>query len=257
MPIHNWTRVDAGIFHDFHHSWIEEIKRILNRDLLGPDYYALSEQITGPFGPDVLTLKHPDSGGRSEPTGRGGGGTTVAETIPKVTFHIKDSPQWYAQKKRSVTVRHRSGDEMVAVIEIVSSGNKKNDAAFDTFVRKSRELLYAGIHLLLVDVYPPTSRDPEGIHPKVWGTDDDNTFHFDPDRPLTFASYIGGEGAQAFVEPAAVGEPAPSMPVFLAHSLFVTLPLDFTYTAAFDAVPARWRKVLTEKPKPKPRRKRK
>jgi hypothetical protein len=33
MPIHDWTRVDAGIFHDFHHSWIEEIKRALNRGL--------------------------------------------------------------------------------------------------------------------------------------------------------------------------------------------------------------------------------
>ncbi len=27
MPVHDWTRVEAGIFHDFHHAWIEEIKR--------------------------------------------------------------------------------------------------------------------------------------------------------------------------------------------------------------------------------------
>ena len=27
MPIHDWSRVDAGIFHDFHHAWIEQIKR--------------------------------------------------------------------------------------------------------------------------------------------------------------------------------------------------------------------------------------
>ena len=25
MPVHDWTRVEAGIFHAFHHSWIEEI----------------------------------------------------------------------------------------------------------------------------------------------------------------------------------------------------------------------------------------
>ena len=30
MPIHTWSRVDAGIFHDFHHAWIEQIKRLLN-----------------------------------------------------------------------------------------------------------------------------------------------------------------------------------------------------------------------------------
>jgi len=30
MPIHDWTRVEAGIFHLFHHAWITEIARALN-----------------------------------------------------------------------------------------------------------------------------------------------------------------------------------------------------------------------------------
>ena len=34
MPIHDWTRVDAGIFHAFHLSWIAEIARVLNRGQL-------------------------------------------------------------------------------------------------------------------------------------------------------------------------------------------------------------------------------
>ena len=50
MPIHDWTRVEAGIFHAFHHSWVEEIARALNRGLLPPDYYALPEQIAGGGG---------------------------------------------------------------------------------------------------------------------------------------------------------------------------------------------------------------
>jgi hypothetical protein len=37
MPIHDWTRVDAGIFIDFHHAWIKVIKRALNRGRLPPD----------------------------------------------------------------------------------------------------------------------------------------------------------------------------------------------------------------------------
>jgi len=44
MPIHDWSRVEAGIFHTFHHSWIEEIQRALNAGSLPPDYYALAEQ---------------------------------------------------------------------------------------------------------------------------------------------------------------------------------------------------------------------
>ena len=26
MPIHDWSRVDAGIFHDFHQAWTIEIR---------------------------------------------------------------------------------------------------------------------------------------------------------------------------------------------------------------------------------------
>ena len=30
MPAHDWTRVVAGIFHDFHLGWIQAIKIALN-----------------------------------------------------------------------------------------------------------------------------------------------------------------------------------------------------------------------------------
>jgi hypothetical protein len=56
MPIPDWSRVEAGIFHDFHHAWIEEIKRALNGGPLPGDYYALAEQHAAGFGPDLLTL---------------------------------------------------------------------------------------------------------------------------------------------------------------------------------------------------------
>ena len=42
MPIHDWTRVKAGIFHHFHHEWISEISRSINHRLRGTDYYALN-----------------------------------------------------------------------------------------------------------------------------------------------------------------------------------------------------------------------
>ena len=82
MPIHDWTRVNAGIFHDFHHSWIEEIKRALNRGLLPGEYYALAEQITGNLAPDVLTLHYPVSGSRSIESSPSSGGIAVASAPP-------------------------------------------------------------------------------------------------------------------------------------------------------------------------------
>lgn len=249
MPIHDWTKVPAGIFHDFHHEWISAIKHALNRGLLGPDYYAMAEQLAGGYGPDVLTLQHPDSKpprrkSRSQPRPQNGS-VAVQMPPPKTRFHITDEPKWYANKKKSVVVRHVSGHNVVAVLEIVSAGNKDSKTALEAFVRKARDLITGGIHLVLIDLFPPTARDPEGIHPLVWG-EDDTTFKFDRRKPLTCVSYVGGVGAQAFVEPVAVGDKLPDMPIFLTPTQYVEAPLEATYERALDAMPEYWRDVMKD-----------
>jgi hypothetical protein len=45
MPIHEWSRVFDGAFHDFHHVWIGELRNALNGGIVPPDYYAMAEQI--------------------------------------------------------------------------------------------------------------------------------------------------------------------------------------------------------------------
>ena len=40
----------------------------------------------------------------------------------------------------------------------------------------------------IVDLLPPGPRDPEGIHPAIWGEDSEDTFTFSADRPLTCAA---------------------------------------------------------------------
>ena len=56
MPVHDWTRVDAGLFHNFHQNWITFLCGALNTGVLPDNYYALAEQTIGPI-PDVLTLR--------------------------------------------------------------------------------------------------------------------------------------------------------------------------------------------------------
>jgi hypothetical protein len=56
MPIHDCTRVDAGVFHYFHFCWIRVIARHLNTGVLPGDYYAMGERHAMGFEPDVLTL---------------------------------------------------------------------------------------------------------------------------------------------------------------------------------------------------------
>jgi hypothetical protein len=45
MPIHDWTRVDAGLFHHFHQRWTSALCDALNTGGLPPDYFALIEQV--------------------------------------------------------------------------------------------------------------------------------------------------------------------------------------------------------------------
>ena len=44
MPMHNWKKVDAGLYHAFHHGWIGALCNALNSGIMPPDFYALAEQ---------------------------------------------------------------------------------------------------------------------------------------------------------------------------------------------------------------------
>lgn len=242
MPVHDWTRVDAGIFHDFHHEWISTIKRALNAGLLPPDHYALAEQIAGGLGPDVLTLQGPTNG--APPVGEPRAGITLAASPPQVWFRARTEIDMYAAKAKAVAIHHASNHRVVAMVEIVSPGNKNSRHGLRAFVEKAEELLRAGIHLLIVDLFPPSARDPQGIHKAIWDEFNDNNFTLPADRQLTLAAYTGGLCPEAFIEPTAVGAALAAMPLFLTPDEYIRVPLEPTYQAAWEAVPAFWRNVL-------------
>lgn len=245
MPIHDWTRVDAGIFHAFHHSWIEEIARALNRGILPDDYYALPEQHAAGFGPDVVTLQEDRNGNVAGPaatSGGSGGGLLLAP--PKVQPTAETDMAFYRRKQSTVTVRHVSGDEIVAIVEVVSPGNKASRNPLRALVQKAAQLLDQGIHLLVLDLLPPGKRDPQGIHNEIWEEIAGEEQPLSPDRPLTLAAYESGLTIKAYVVHVAVGGSLTDMPLFLEPEKAVEAPLEKTYAAAFDAVPRRWRRVL-------------
>jgi hypothetical protein len=242
MPMHDWTKVDAGIFHAFHHEWISEISRALNRGLLPSDYYALPEQQAAGFGPDVLTLQDQ----RVDEEGPTGGVTTTAalQTRPRTRFMAETDVEFYRRKKSSIAIRHVSGDRIVAILEIVSPGNKASKHAFWAFVDKACELLEHRIHLLIIDPFPPTRRDPNGVHAAIWEQVRDESFRVPEDKPLTFVAYECDDKTRAYIEVIGVGDALPDMALFLAPNACVKVPLEATYQTAFAVMPARWRKVL-------------
>jgi len=242
MPIHDWKRVEAGIFHDFHHAWIEEIKRVLNDRILPQDYYAMAEQQTPPFGPDGLALQSLVSDDSSTSTGNV---ATVPLTKPYAKITAQSDAEFLCRRKSIIAIRHISDDRIVAMIEIASPGNKAGKVVFQEFLNKVCSLLNRRIHLLLLDLFPPTRRDPHGIHASIWQLVEGDVEFLPPSgKPLTLVAYESSTTIKAFIEPVAVGEVLPDMPVILEPGGAVELLLEGTYQAAFAALPRRWRKVL-------------
>jgi hypothetical protein len=202
MPIHDWTRVRANQFHDFHQSWTIAIRNALNGGRLPPGYFAMVEQRAGGPEPDVVTLEL-----NEPPGGHPSGGVAVGVRPPRTRFVTRTPAVGYALRANRVTVRHPDGD-VVAVIEIVSPGNKGSRHAIHSFASKAVALLNANIHLLVVDLFPPGRRNPQGIHKVIWDHLHDEDFTLPPDKPLTAAAYAVGNDIVAYVEPLAVGDAA-------------------------------------------------
>jgi hypothetical protein len=246
MPIHDWNRVAPGIFHHFHHEWITEMVRALNGGILPDDHYALAEQQAAGFGPDVLTLQGTQA---DMDEGRSTEGPTPHDASlllapPKVRFSAESAGEFYRRKKSTIAVRHVSGDRVVAVVEVISPGNKGSKNAFKALIDKACELLEYKVHLLLLDLFPPTKRDPNGIHAALWEEITAEVFTPPPDKPLTLAAYESGLTVRAYIEPAAVGDVLTDMPLYVEPGAYVLVPLEATYAAAFAAVPRRWRDEL-------------
>lgn len=235
MPMHDWTTVEAGIYHDFHHEWISEIKRALNRGLLPENCYALAEQVAAGFGPDVLTLQ---DGGTPQEVLRDSSTLTLPHT-KHVAVHERG-----LRRSSRIAVRQVSDDRILSIIEIVSPGNKDSANAMLAFIHKASELLDQRIHLVILDPFPPGPRDPNGIHSAIWEDYAGAEFQLADNEPLTFVSYEAADTVRAFIETVAVGNPLPEMPLFLAPNFYIQLPLEAMYQAAWETVPARWQRVI-------------
>ena len=106
MPVHAWTRVTAGTFHDFHNAWITELRNALNGGVLPAGYYALGEQRSGDVSLDVLTLHAETAPLRrtSETAPDDTGMIAVAEQPSKVTLTLEAATDaaFYMARRRTL-----------------------------------------------------------------------------------------------------------------------------------------------------------
>lgn len=231
MPIHDWTRVSAGGYHTFHQDWVIEINRTLNRGVLPEGYSAYNDLRVIGREPDVVAIQN--YGGLNS------GGVAVREARPIVRqmAKVESDAAIYARKANQIVIREEFGT-VVAIIEVVSPGNKDSLRAFREFREKAVEFLRRGVNLIVIDLFPPSPRDPDGIHHAIWNELTDEPFEARPaDKPLTVASYDAGDDLTAYVDPVAIGDALPNAPLFLGPGWYVYVPLEKTYAASWDVCP--------------------
>jgi hypothetical protein len=150
----------------------------------------------------------------------------------------------YRARRRTLTIRHASGNRIVAFLEIVSPGNKDRTTSVQELANKVDAALVQGIHVMIVDLFPPGRFDPQGLHGAVWARYGTEEYVVPPAQPLTVCSYRAVVPVEAYIEHMAFGDPLPEMPLFLDVETYICAPLERTYQAAFQDMPAHLRDGL-------------
>jgi hypothetical protein len=247
MPIHDWTRVDAGIFHAFHLNWIAELNKALNGGLLPSGYYALPEQHASSSIPDLLTLHASPAVGKPLAPAPATGGLAVAEAPPNV--QRKQTVGAVARTwRRTLAIRHVCEHRLVAILEIVSPANKDRPRSVADFAGKIVAALAYGVHAFVVDLFPPGPHDSAGMHGVIWQRLEKTEEPYDlpDDDPLTLASYVAADPVDIYLEHPTVGASLREMPLFLRPDRYINVPLETTYQEAYRSMPAFWRDVLEQ-----------
>ncbi len=248
MPVHDWAKVDAGLFHHFHQSWTGRLCDALNGGVLPAGYSALIEAKVGGFEPDVLAVA-----GRAPTAPFPEGAVSVAESPPKVR-HVsrpESDASSYARRANRVTVRYRTS-RVVAMIELVSPGNKDRPAAVRNFVDKVVGFLTRGVNLLVIDLHGPSRYDPQGIYKLIWDEIREEPFELPRDKPMVLASCVGEPSPSAYVESLGAGDLLPEMPLFLDREVYVPIPLEATYDETWSRFPAEFRDDVRHPERPAP-----
>lgn len=245
MPIHDWTLVEDGIYHDFHTTWVVALRNQLNEGLLPKGYYALAEQHAGRYITDVLTLHASPEPLESPSLPPATGGVALAEAPPRLRLKQTVEPAALAQH-RSLAIRHVSGHRLIALLEIIPPANKDRAQSVAEFADKAVSALERGVHLLLVELFPPRRHDPQGLYGAILQRlmRSEEPYDLPPEAPLTVASYVAGPRIDVYLEHLAVGSALPEAPLFIRPDRYVNVPLESTYQASYRGMPSFWRDVL-------------
>jgi hypothetical protein len=220
--VHSWDELHGG--------WPMMIVRQLAEVLPEPYFAAPGVHLGTLYEVDVGTYRDPspDSGG----VGGNNGGTAVATYAPpKPTLTLE--PQLPNQDVYEVRIYDsRRNRRLVAAIEVVSPSNKARPETRAVFVAKAATLLKHGVCVSIVDVvstsyfnlYAELLNFVEGADPALG-----------EEPPPMYAATVRlrHEGLSrkmdAWYHPLTIGQPLPTLPIWLKETWAISLGLESSY----------------------------
>ena len=229
MPLRDHFRSPVNDTHSWdevHGQWPGEIVRDL-RDLLPSGFRAAPNVHLGSgFEVDVTTYESVTA-----PEGDDGGAATLTALSPTLTVEADLSGQ-DEYEVRIYDTEH--GRVLVAAIEIVSPSNKDRPGTREVFVGKLTTLLQQGVCVSIVDLVSARQANLYAELLTLLGHSDPSLGEPPPHlyavtlrarkRPKRRTSLL-----DAWFYPMVVGQVLPTIPIWLAPALRVTLPLETSY----------------------------
>lgn len=213
----------------FHATWASQIANALN-DKLPPEFLAEELVTVGRVEIDIATFEHL----RPAPT-RNGSSVAVAEpriwAAPLPTLSV---PAVFSDSFQVKVFNTAAGQTLVAVIELVSPGNKDRVEERRAFAIKSASYLHQGVSLIIVDVVTNRGSNLHNETARLFSNDPRLMMTGADLYAVAYRPVLRDERPEIDVwpHPLAVGQLLPTLPLRLTGDLFIPVDLDASYTEA-------------------------
>jgi hypothetical protein len=233
MPLRDHFRSPVNDTHswdEIHGQWPGEILRDLFT-ILPAGFRAAPKVYRGSsFEVDVSTYVSEERATRAVPDSGDGNTATLTALSPTFTAKADLADQDEYEVRIYDTERNR---RLVAAIEIVSPSNKDRPDTRDLFVGKVVALLQQDVCVSLVDL---VSIRQANLYAELLARLGQSDPHLTPAPPHLYAVTLRFRKPprshpllDAWFYPMPVGEPLPTLPIWLAPDLRVMLPLETSY----------------------------
>ncbi|MFO0951853.1 MAG: DUF4058 family protein [Isosphaeraceae bacterium] len=222
-PRRNWE--------GFHGMWIAMMTADLNRRL--PERFLAEPQVhLGSAAEiDVATFEEEGQGRPTPAPADSGGVATAVWAPPRPTLSAPSEapmPQSYSVRVHDLGRARR----LVAAVELVSPANKDRPENRRTFVSKCAAMLADLVCVSVVDIVTTRGFNLYGEVLEVLGLTDPALAAEPFDNYAVSARHVRENETwrfEAWTHPLAVGQPLPTLPLWVAEDLAVPLELDASY----------------------------